>query len=293
MDFLYFLAQFRSPAADTLVQGITYIAEETIVMGILCWLFWCANKQLAYCLGFSYFTSGLLVQGLKITFRVPRPWVLDPAFQPVASAIPGATSYSFPSGHTQSATALMGTLGLFFKNKTAKIICFILIAAVMFSRMYLGVHTPQDVCVSFLVSFACVLLSYIFFYRNKKANNNETIISIIMILVCTALSIYAVVLNRNEILPVDFAEDCIKASGAGVAFAIGYFVERRYIRFSLPETFVKKILRLIIGLTVTLFIQQGLKPVLGTSLPASFVRYFLVVAWVVIIYPFLFTKRTR
>ena len=78
MDFLYFLAQHRTPAADVIVQGITCLAQETVVMAIICWLFWCANKQLAYSLGFSYFTSGLLVQGLKITFRKPRPWVLDP-----------------------------------------------------------------------------------------------------------------------------------------------------------------------------------------------------------------------
>ena len=120
MDFLNLLSQYRTPAGDVFFQGITLLAQETFVVVVICWLFWCSNKKLAYCLGFTYFTSGLLVQGLKITFRVPRPWLLDPAFEPVASAVPGATGYSFPSGHTQSITALLGTLGLYTRKKPAR-----------------------------------------------------------------------------------------------------------------------------------------------------------------------------
>lgn len=73
MEFLHFLSQFRTDGGDIFFQLITYTAQELFVVGIICWLFWCSNKRLAYTLGFSYFTSGLLVQGLKITFRIPRP----------------------------------------------------------------------------------------------------------------------------------------------------------------------------------------------------------------------------
>lgn len=291
MELLHLLAQYRTPVGNVIVQGITYLAQETIVIGIVCWLFWCANKKLAYSLGFAYFTSGLLVQGLKITFRIPRPWILDPDFEPVASAIPDATGYSFPSGHTQSITALAGTFGLYLKKNSAKILCFILIAAVMFSRMYLGVHTPADVGVSFLISFFCVLLNHYFFYIKGAKEGSEKITSILMIIVCVALSIYAVGLNRNEILPTELAQDCLKAAGAGMAFAVGYYVEKRYICFTLPIHTKEKLLRLIVGLTAALLIQKGLKPIIGTSLAASFVRYFLVVMWILVIYPLLFSRK--
>ena len=65
MDFLNLLSQYRTPAGDVFFQGITLLAQETFVVVVICWLFWCSNKKLAYCLGFTYFTSGLLVQGLK------------------------------------------------------------------------------------------------------------------------------------------------------------------------------------------------------------------------------------
>lgn len=116
MDFLNLLSQYRTPAGDVFFQGITLLAQETFVVVVICWLFWCSNKKLAYCLGFTYFTSGLLVQGLKITFRVPRPWLLDSAFEPVASAVPGATGYSFPSGHTEHHGS-SGNTGTVYKKK--------------------------------------------------------------------------------------------------------------------------------------------------------------------------------
>ena len=63
MEFLHFLSQFRTDGGDIFFQLITYTAQELFVVGIICWLFWCSNKRLAYTLGFSYFTSGLSPAG--------------------------------------------------------------------------------------------------------------------------------------------------------------------------------------------------------------------------------------
>lgn len=290
MEFLQFLAQYRTPAGNILFQGITYLAQEIFVVAVICWMYWCSNKRFAYSLGFTYFTSGLLIQGFKITFRIPRPWVLNPDFHAVPSALPGATGYSFPSGHTQSITALFGTVAVYLKKTAGRILCFLLIFAVMFSRMYLGCHTPKDVCVSFAVTMACVLMNYYFFHIRGNLNGKEGITAVLMAAACLLLCTYAAVLERNKIIDIAYAEDCLKASGAGMAFAIGYYTEKRYIRFGLPHTLKEKLLRLIIGLAAALLLQQGLKPVLGSSLWASFFRYFLVVAWILMFYPLLFSK---
>ena len=104
MTFLWLLEGIRTPFLDKLMQFITYFGQELIIITFICTLYWCVDKRFAYFLGFSYFTAGLAVQTLKITFRIPRPWVLDPDFHAVESTISGATGYSFPSGHTQGAT---------------------------------------------------------------------------------------------------------------------------------------------------------------------------------------------
>lgn len=293
MDFLHFIAQYRTPEADLFFQGITYLAQEVFVIAIICWLFWCSNKKLAYTLGFSYFLSGLLVQALKITFRIPRPWILDPAFAAVPSALAGATGYSFPSGHTQSITALFGTLALHAKKWHQKLLCAAVIVLVGFSRMYLGVHTPKDVLTSFFLSIGCTLVCYVLFYRKEAAAGREALISLLMAVMSAALALYAAVLYQNSTITLHYAQDCIKASGAGMAFALGYYVEQKYIRFSPPAKTRQKVLRLAVGLAVALLLQTGLKPIIGESLPASFLRYFLVVAWALMFYPVLFTKKQR
>ena len=288
MGFLRFLAQYRSAGGDIFFQSITYLAQEIFVIAVICWFYWCRNKKLAYCLGLSYFSSGLLVQGLKITFRIPRPWILDSSFHAVPSALPDATGYSFPSGHTQSITSLFGTGILHFRRKYLKVFCGIIIALVMFSRMYLGCHTPQDVLVSFYISIICVLLNYHYIYRNNSAAGKEFRITLIMIMACILLTGYSVYLQNCGIIAIEYARDCIKASGAGFAFSLGYYIEARFIRFSLPASTQKSVIRFITGLLIALVLQVGLKPVLGQSLGASFIRYFIVVLWIVLIYPTLF-----
>ena len=64
-----------------------------------------------------------------------------------------------------------------------------------------------------------------------------------------------------------------------------------HISFTPPDSTRKRIIRFVVGIAVTLLIQTGLKPLIGESLPASFLRYFIVVIWIVTVYPFLFSRK--
>ena len=59
-----------------------------------------------------------------------------------------ATGYSFPSGHTMNAASLFGGIAVRKDYPRAlRIVLGFVLAFVAFSRIYLGVHTPQDVLV--------------------------------------------------------------------------------------------------------------------------------------------------
>lgn len=289
MDVLRFLAAYRSPVLDTIFQSATWIAQETLVVIIICWFYWCTNKKLAHILGFTYFLSGLLVQTLKITFRIPRPWVLDPDFKAVESAIGGATGYSFPSGHTQSGTALFSTLGFYLKNKGWEFFCFFLMCFIGFSRMYLGVHTPKDVLVSMVLTLA---ISFIVYYRlapKFEQTDSVKILSLGLLVICILVFLYAGILYFTNIADPDMAVDAFKAGGAGLGFAAGYYIEQTYIRFSMPQTAKEKALRFFAGLFSVVVLMIIFKLTIKKYLLGNVISYFLLILWIVALYPAIFS----
>lgn len=290
MDFLRLLTALRHPLLDVLFQSATYIAQETIVVIIICWLYWCHNKKLAYTLGFTYFLSGLLIQDLKITFRIPRPWVLDPDFQAVESALPGATGYSFPSGHTQSATALFSTLGFHTRRGILKFLFFFMIIFIGFSRMYLGVHTPKDVLVSMILTL--IVSAAVFYFLAPPLDRQEKtcVFTAGLLAVCTFLFAYTAILYASGTADPDMAADAFKASGAGFGFAIGYYFERTRIHFSLPVTIREKVFRFSAGLLSVIILMLVFEVTLRKFLIGDIISYFLLILWIVAIYPAIFTR---
>ena len=147
MSFLYLLESVRNPVLDVLMQAVTELGGATlfIVFGML--MFWCVDKRQGYFLLTVGLAGTFLNQFLKISCRVPRPWVRDPAFTIVESARADAAGYSFPSGHSQIAVGTYGGLALCRREKWVRIVGTVLAVLIPFSRMYLGVHTPADVLV--------------------------------------------------------------------------------------------------------------------------------------------------
>lgn len=160
MELLYWFETIRTPALDTAMSLVTRLGEETFFMVAALFVFWCVDKRRGYYLLAVGFTGTLINQWLKIVCRVPRPWVRDPHFTIVESARHGAAGYSFPSGHTQSAVGVFGGVARFTRRWWLRCVCLVLLVLVSVSRMYLGVHTPADVGVSFAVTAVLVLLLY-------------------------------------------------------------------------------------------------------------------------------------
>ena len=291
MELLRLIEGIRSPFLDMLFWLITSLGEETVGVIILCAVFWCISKRAAYGIGVALFLSGLTVQGMKICFRTDRPWVADPTLRPVLRATEGASGYSFPSGHTQSATALFGSLGAQTKRKATRALFFSLIALVAFSRLYLGVHTLLDVVASLLISSLLVLLTVKAFDFSTVDKKRELVIALVMVLFAVAVAAVAIALESNGMVGSEYAADCLKAVGAGIGFAAGMFVERVYIDFPVKAKSVPmQVLKLILGLAGILAIKEGMKLIIGVGLAAGIVRYILVLAWITVFFPLIIKR---
>jgi undecaprenyl-diphosphatase len=283
MEILHAIAAMRTPFGEKLWQFLTFFGEETFIVVVLCILFWCVNKTLSYKIGATFFLGGLLTQGLKITFQIPRPWVLDPNFKPVGSAIETATSFSFPSGHTASAGSLFFPMALSGRRwwRLLALMPFV----VGFSRMYLGVHTLLDVGCALAITavFAAIVQGI----SQTKLWDKPQVVALGLLAFSAAVLIYA--FCRQDVTR-DMLEDCIKAAAAGVGFAVGYFIEKKWVNFDTKAVWWMQIIKVVVGLAVVLAIKSGLKLVLGETLIADAARYFLLIVWIIVGWPALFNR---
>lgn len=257
MEFLRLLESIRSPFLDTFMLLITKLGEETFFIIIAMVYLWCVDKFDAYYLLFVGFCGTQLNQLLKTSFKIPRPWVRDPSLTPVASAIPEATGYSFPSGHTQSAVGTLGTVGATAKNKFIKIIAPILFVLVAFSRMYLGVHTPADVAVSFGIGLLLVIIFGIIFKRCPKNEKTMHIIFAVLIPLFTAQAIYlSLTLDITNTELLSALKTTYKMLGSLLGMLVVFELDRKYIKFETKASLPVQIIKVILGLALSLLVKE-------------------------------------
>ena len=295
MKFLYLLQDLRNPFLDAIISAVTQLGEETLFMIFALLFFWCFDKKRGYYLLFTGFAGIVSIQFLKMIFRIPRPWVLDPEFPIVESARAEATGYSFPSGHTQCATALYGGISRSSKTRWVQIGGIGVVLAVAFSRMYLGVHTPKDVLVSLAVGAAWIFLLYPLIYKGfEKPKVMYGVISGVFLLSLANLLfvfLYQFPANVDATNLADAKKTSSQLFAIVLAMCVLYPVDHHWIKFRTDAVWWAQILKLIGGvaiiLAVRLLLKEPLNALFGINLGCG-VRYFLMVIAAGILWPMTF-----
>lgn len=291
MEFLYYLESIRSPFLDYFFKFWTLFGDETLNFALICLVYWCIDKKLAYKIAFTMFISGMIVQNMKISFRVDRPWIRDPNFTTVEGALDTATGYSFPSGHTQGAASVFGTIALSIKKLHYRILCVFVILMVAMSRMYLGVHTLADVTVGLIIAVIVTVICSFVFDKLNTSKRFDIIITVIFALLSLFTLIFAIILLKNDYIKVNNASDCCKLAGAGLGVAVGLFVERKFVKFDTKEKNIfLQLIKFAVGILIAVGLKSGLKIILGDNFTVDVIRYFITVMWILAIYPLILNK---
>ena len=295
MEFLYLLEKIRNPVFDFFFSLVTHIGEETVFLALAIIFFWCINKYEGYYILITGLVGTVINQWLKIICRIPRPWVKDPKFTIVESARAEATGYSFPSGHTQNVAGTFGAIGCFAKRRWLSITAIVVIVLVAFSRMYLGVHTPADVCVSLLIAAVLLAVLYPVFSSEERFHKLMPIVAAVSIALSLGLLLYVFLIPEEGIA----AENLLSArKNASTLFACTlcllpvYYIDKKYTKFDTAAPWYAQIIKIAVGLGIVLAIKSGLsKPLealFGNIFVARGVRYFLIVAFAGIVWPMTF-----
>ena len=296
---LYAIAGIRTPILTAVFSVLTYLGHEMGFLLVAIVLTWCLNKKYGYRLLIIFMVGSFLQQILKSAFMIPRPWILDPAFDAyvVQSAKGAATGFSFPSGHTMTACMSLGALAMFLKKKWAYAAAAVLVLLVAFSRMYLGVHTLLDVVVGLL--FGVLLLGF-FELALKGREGNDKVLNTYMYIgfgLCVCLMAYLLIAVPDENASIDVSEthtqavkDAAKLVGAALGMVIGKLIDDRFIHFDTETVWWKQIVKVCVGMAIIIAIWGGLKLVFPKKPLFDGIRYFGMSFVGIGVYPILFRK---
>ena len=307
IEYLLWLQKFRESTGGALDGFFTLISDIVLSVAIyivIAMIYWCVNKKVGIMFAMNIALGNFVTQILKNTFCVLRPWIKDARIVPAGDAIETATGYSFPSGHTQVAVSEFGSLAVWQKkSKIIVSICGVMVFLVMLSRNYLGVHTPQDVIASFIITVGVIAMNLFLLSWVEKGKNRDIIFFSVGMAICIGAFLYNVLkpypmdMSSDGKLLVDSSEMIIEGGvgiGCATGFLLGCFIDRRFVKYEVPNTLKRKIWVFLVGAVLTVitvfFVCDPIKDsmeTMGATLGCLGEALYFIIAFLVImaIYP--------
>jgi undecaprenyl-diphosphatase len=139
----HFLHNLRTQGADQAMTFVSLFGKQSLLAIVTLagslWLFWKGYRKAAIHWLVAYVSTVIMTYALKYSTRVERPLEIHQGF-------------SFPSAHVSTSLAVLGFVALliarelpFNRRWLPYTVAGILVVAIAFSRLYLGVHWFSDV----------------------------------------------------------------------------------------------------------------------------------------------------
>lgn len=277
MDELSWVLDYRSEGLTTFFRALSWLVEETFLMGVLAIGYWCFNKKFYRNVVFMLCVSTLVNVLLKSVFKMPRPTV---------EYLSGVNDiYSFPSGHAQMVTVFCLMLAVHYKRIWIWWGAGLMIIGECLSRVYLGVHYPKDVMFGVFVGSMLVVcytllrnsLYWALFSKRKLAMASIFI---------GGVALYLFYMKGEN------TKSSIIASGVLVGVVLGHLLENKYCRYQNPSDPLLRIVTAVIGVVMVFSVKYGLKAFEpGVALVAyTFGMYVVMGLTIVYIVPLLMKK---
>lgn len=252
VNLIQWLQSMMGGVATTLAKIITLFGEEAMLVLIICFLYFCFDKELAKYIG-ENITVGMIANPMiKNIFNRRRPYFDNEGIKCLkkvkASADQfdiAAQGFSFPSGHSTHSSVVYGSFPIYINGilrqdekimedfdisspkikrkiqafRITMVIAFLMPLLVGCSRFALGVHYPTDVIVGWLlgvvVLIAMSLLRKLVKSRHRR-NLGMFIISALGITYCRS-------------------DDYFSGLGVMAGVYLAIYFEEKYVNFEIPN----------------------------------------------------------
>jgi membrane-associated phospholipid phosphatase len=280
VEIVLWLQQF-SPALDFLFIAFTFLGDQEFFMLLLPFYYWCVDRRRGARLIILFLLSAYVNLAAKHFFDQPRPFEYDPRVHPIVPASGGG----LPSGHTQNTVVVWGYLAFVGRHPALWLLASVLIVGVPLSRVYLGVHFPTDLAGGYVLGIALLGL-YTWLAAPVERWFARCSFGRRMLLAVLLPALAAAGAPGSD-------PGAWSACGTFTGMAVGFLLERRWIRFQSEGDWWKRLLRFVLGLAVLFFIYAGLQRAFAAMEPMlffRFVRYAAVGLWGALGAPWLFIR---
>ena len=301
LPLMLFFQNIETIFLDTTSEIITVFGESPIPLLITVFIYWCWDKKKGFVVVSSLLSAMMSMQILKAIFRIPRPFMKYPEL------IQGkrqqtATGFSFPSGHSTTASSFYGGLCYSFKQKWIRALSIALIVLVPISRLYLGVHWPMDILIGTLIGLVSAFaLGRVFekLYRDEKAFMIYTILfALVTLLIALPLAIVMDVNTLNYATLAEFKattlyraiHNLMQNSAIAAGIFAGMALDRKTLKFVPAQSAKTRILSLVAGLLMLAVVALALTAIPVAKYTFEFLTLAFVGIWVTYLFPLIATK---
>lgn len=175
-----------------LLNLTNWLGEGAAAIGLLIFCFLIFPLRYGLTIAFALLATAYSVNLLKIGFAIPRPFYFLPSLQQAQ-----ASGFSFPSGHTTQAAAMIGVLIGWLLRKGKQRVCISVLTAVVCwfglslfagaARVWLGVHYLTDVVVGIglggIIAFVSLAVCH-YRYANDKPLIESKRLWLLLLVIC-------------------------------------------------------------------------------------------------------------
>jgi glycerophosphoryl diester phosphodiesterase len=267
---------WAGPSLDSFFIWVTRLGHEEFYLIALPLIYWVINKRWGLMLTAVFLLSHFINTALKNFFAVPRPTGAEGIRILYAESAPG---WAFPSGHTQGTAVFWGYGPRLFRQKMLTWIGLVIIALVAVSRMYLGVHWPQDI-------LGGLVLAALITFVALRAERSPVWARLAALPLGIQLTL--ALLGPLALLLLDRSLESAKVVGFLAGLLGGWVLERALVDFPQRATPLQHGVRLVIGYAGLFALRVLTRAVFPEAVLPQVARYVTMGIWVVLAAPAVF-----
>jgi membrane-associated phospholipid phosphatase len=281
LDTVTWLQAHGNGLFDVLAKALHFTGGTFFYMGVLALIFWSVNRALGLRLLSALLPASIITEVLKALFDTPRPFQ---AFPDAVTPLVDQSGPGLPSGHVLISLVVWGALVLWLKDRRFAILLAVYVVVIGWSRLYAGVHYPQDIAAGALLG-GLVLWLWAWLIGPGSAwlaaQTTPVVIGIV-----AAIGVLSVVLTESS-------EAGQTLAGVVLGCGIGLLWEWRAVKFSAAGSVMMRVGRYVGGLILVAIVYVGLKAAFSGLEPHVLfrvIRYAGVGLTMTALWPWLFVR---